>query len=256
MTESLLDAYKRLGSKQFTHSFGLPEFDQLFGNGIECGEVSELAAEDGCYVTDFCHQLIAQFLQDPSKKNSKLLYIDSRNTFKIDRLMELMDGNEEAKDMENIDRVRVKSIHTIEELYNTLHNLLDLLKHDSVSLLIINSICGCILSQELLFMADYSSSIETILRQLQKLAEQEKLAILTVNGIVKPDHYHDLVPLLGHKWLKQIPRRVSLHRDNYVSNMVKKNIFYAKKYDFGKLIRPQDFVRYRRTEKGVEIFKL
>uniref|UniRef100_A0A0N5BIX0 RECA_2 domain-containing protein n=1 Tax=Strongyloides papillosus TaxID=174720 RepID=A0A0N5BIX0_STREA len=256
MSESLLDALRRLGSKQHTHSFGLPEFDQLFDNGIVCGEISELASEDGCYVTDFCIQLIAHFLQDQTKSKDKLLYIDSRNTFKIDRLMELIDDNGCAKNLDNIDRVKVKQIHTIEELYNTLHNLPDLLKHDRVSLLIINSICGCILSQELIFAADYSSSVETILHKLQKLARQEKLAILTVNGIVKPDSYHELIPLLGYKWLKQIPRRVSLHRDNYVSNMVKKNIYYAKKYELGKLIRPEDLVRYRRTEKGIEIYKL
>uniref|UniRef100_A0A0K0DTA7 Rad51 domain-containing protein n=1 Tax=Strongyloides stercoralis TaxID=6248 RepID=A0A0K0DTA7_STRER len=269
--ETLLQVCLRLGSDQFTHKFGIPEFDNLFENGIKCTEVSELVSEESCGETYFCYHLLATFLEDPTKIYDRIIYVDTNKTFRIEKVIELI-KNENSKSDENLSRIIVKKIISIDELYNMIIGLPNFLKYTRVSLMVINSIYGCILSQELI-ANDYTSSIERILFGLKKLAKQEGIAILTINALVMPNNSSEPVPLLGvkwlkhipkrvslhqdvYKWLKHIPKRVSLHQDVYISNMVKKKVFYSKKYEHGKLIHTNNVVRYLKTERGIEIYKL
>ncbi|CEF65988.2 Probable ATP-dependent RNA helicase DDX49 [Strongyloides ratti] len=202
--------------------------------------VAGMFSEENCGTTNFCYQLLANFLQDPTKINDKLIYIDTSKKFRIDKLTELI-KDQNAKSVDSLRRIIVKRIFSIDELHEIIIGLPGFLKHTRVSLMVINSIYGCILSQELI-ANDYLSSVERILFGLKKLTQQEGIAILTINALVKFENSHEFVPLLGPKWLKQIPKRVSLHKDVYVSNMVRKKVFFSKKYEIGQLNRTIEVV--------------
>uniref|UniRef100_A0A0N4ZEG2 RECA_2 domain-containing protein n=1 Tax=Parastrongyloides trichosuri TaxID=131310 RepID=A0A0N4ZEG2_PARTI len=254
--ENLLQVALKLGVKRFKFSFGIDELDKLFGYGIQSCEVQEIVAEGNCYETELCHKLLAEFLQDESKEDLRAIYVDSNNSFNVDRLRELI-RDKSKKTNANLERILVKKLYDINEFLDVIESFLKYCKGIRVCLLIVNNVCGIILSQDKLY-DDLSTKRELIIKNLHRLAKNEGLAILTINSFAAPLN-NEIRPLLGNVWVNGIYKRVSLHPDHFVSGEVGQKIYFARKYVSGDNVNyhviSNNIVRYQRKENGIELFQ-
>ncbi|GMR42386.1 hypothetical protein PMAYCL1PPCAC_12581 [Pristionchus mayeri] len=170
----------------FKISTGSVEFDKLLGGGIESQSITEVFGEFRTGKTQLSHTLCAtcQMPNANGFRGGKIIYIDTENTFRPDRLRPICDRfnmDQEAM-LENVLYARAyTSDHQLELLdfvAAKFHEELGVFK-----LLIVDSIMA-------LFRVDYSGRGELAERQqklaqmlsrLQKIAEEYNVAVLISN---------------------------------------------------------------------------
>ncbi|MEM4793640.1 MAG: DNA repair and recombination protein RadA, partial [Pyrobaculum sp.] len=87
---SALEVYERR-KKIRRISTGVKALDELLGGGVETRAVTEVVGEFGSGKTQLCHQL-AVMVQLPEERgglNAKAIYIDTENTFRPERIMQI-----------------------------------------------------------------------------------------------------------------------------------------------------------------------
>jgi DNA repair protein RadA len=87
---SALEVYERR-KKIRRISTGVRSLDELLGGGIETRAVTEIVGEFGSGKTQLCHQL-AVMVQLPEERGgleAKAIYIDTENTFRPERIMQI-----------------------------------------------------------------------------------------------------------------------------------------------------------------------
>ncbi|WKX98153.1 hypothetical protein Q1695_013664 [Nippostrongylus brasiliensis] len=169
----------------FKISTGSLEFDKLLGGGIESQSITEVFGEFRTGKTQLSHTLCATCqLPNESYKGGKVIFIDTENTFRPERLRPICDrfNIEQEAMLENVLYARAyTSDHQMELLDYVaakLHEELGVFK-----LLIVDSIMA-------LFRVDYSGRGELAERQqklaqmmsrLQKIAEEYNVAVFISN---------------------------------------------------------------------------
>lgn len=80
---------KRRGIRRI--STGVKSLDELLGGGIETKAITELVGEFGSGKTQLCHQLsvMVQLPEDKGGLKAKALYVDTENTFRPERIMQM-----------------------------------------------------------------------------------------------------------------------------------------------------------------------
>lgn len=80
---------KRRGIRRI--STGVRALDELLGGGIETKAITELVGEFGSGKTQLCHQLsiMVQLPEDKGGLKAKALYVDTENTFRPERIMQI-----------------------------------------------------------------------------------------------------------------------------------------------------------------------
>uniref|UniRef100_A0A158R3X6 Meiotic recombination protein DMC1/LIM15 homolog n=1 Tax=Syphacia muris TaxID=451379 RepID=A0A158R3X6_9BILA len=171
----------------FRISTGSKELDKLLGGGVESQAITEVFGEYRTGKTQLSHTLCAT-CQIPNEigtfKGGKIIYIDTENTFRPDRLRQICDRfnmDQEAM-LENVLYARAyTSDHQMELLDYVaakFHEELGIFK-----LLIVDSVMA-------LFRVDYSGRGELAERQqklgqmlsrLQKIAEEYNVAVFLTN---------------------------------------------------------------------------
>ena len=166
---------------------GSRELDKLLGGGIETGSITEMFGEFRTGKTQICHTLCvtAQLSREHGGGGGKVLYIDTEGTFRPEKLQaiaERFDLDPEAV----VSNVLYARAYSSDHQNKLLLQACGLMAENRFSLLIVDSATA-------LYRTDFSGrgelsarqmSLGKFLRNLQKLADEFKVAVLITNQVV------------------------------------------------------------------------
>lgn len=223
-----------LQKKRLQIPTGSNAMDKLFGGGIEVGETTEIYGEFGCGKTQFCHMMAV--MTQKHFPDSKVIYMDSENTFITDRIRDISLANEMDPDkcLENI--IHAKAYNSSDQQLILEEIIGYLQEHNDVKLIVIDSATG-------LFRSEYGGRGTLSERQrimgdfltlASKTADHYQTAMIFTNQVmISPGiFYGDPVLAVGGTKLAHL----STHRV-YFKKSGKKRV--------GKMI---DSPRYAQTE--------
>ena len=98
-------------------SFRVPELDTLLGGGLETQAITEMYGEFGSGKSQIVHQMAVnvQLPEDQGGLNGSVIYIDTENTFRPERIEQMVNGLdiEDAPDFEEIlNNIHIARAHT------------------------------------------------------------------------------------------------------------------------------------------------
>ncbi len=172
-------------------SLGSDSFNQLLGGGVETGAITECFGEFGSGKTQLAHLLpIKLFESDP---DAIAVYIDTENTFRPERLMQLAEGAGINPD-DALKRVMVA------RAYNSDHQMLlaekveDLIKDKGlkVKLVIVDSLTSHFRAEFIGrgTLAERQQKLNRHMHILLKLSDTHNLAVYVTNQVMaRPDTF-------------------------------------------------------------------
>ncbi len=104
---------------------GCTEFDEMMGGGIETQAITELYGEFGSGKTQVAHQLAVNVQMDREHGGlgGSVIIIDTENTFRPERITQMVDGLSEKYGMELNPEEFLQNIH-VARAYNSNHQIL------------------------------------------------------------------------------------------------------------------------------------
>jgi len=237
---------KRRGIKRI--STGAKSLDDLLGGGIETKAITELVGEFGVGKTQLCHQLsvMVQLPEEKGGLNAKALYIDTENTFRPERIMQIAKyrGLDPQEALKNVLYARA---------YSSDHQIMivdearKLIEKENIKLIIIDSLVSH-------FRAEYpgrenlaerQQKLNHHISQLLKIADIYNIAVVVTNQVMaQPDAFftNPLKPVGGNVVAHGATYRVWIRKG-------KENVRIAKIFD--SPYHPEREVTFRITEEGV-----
>jgi len=188
--ESGADLLKRRESVVKTSS-GSKAFDALLGGGFESGAITECFGEYGSGKTQIGHILAVNIQkQDPS---AVVVYIDTENTFRPERIIELAKGA-------GVDSEKVLKNLKVARAYNSDHQMLlaekvdDLIKNQglNVKLVVVDSLTAHFRAEFIGrgTLAERQQKINKHLHVLLKMADTHNICVYVTNQVMsKPDMF-------------------------------------------------------------------
>jgi len=172
---------------------GSKNFDEILGGGFETGAITELYGEFGSGKTQVAHQLAVNIFLPPEKGglNGKVIYIDTENTFRPERIIQMAKG----KGL-NPDEV-LKNIK-VARAYNSDHQMLlsekaeDLLKNkdENYRLLVVDSLTTHFRAEFIGrgTLSERQQKLNKHMHTLLKLADMYNIAVIVTNQVMsKPN---------------------------------------------------------------------
>lgn len=183
---------------------GSKTMNELIGGGIETQTITEFYGEYGSGKSQMCHQLCVN-VQLPTEKgglNSGALYIDTENTFRTERIVQM------AQHLGLVPEEVAKNI-IVAEAYTSDHQmfLLDnadkIIKENGIHLIIIDSLTSHFRSEYLGrgMLAERQQKLNKHMHKLVRLARAFNAAAVVTNQVMaKPDvFFGDAIhPIGGH----------------------------------------------------------
>jgi len=183
---------------------GSKTMNELIGGGIETQTITEFYGEYGSGKSQMCHQLCVN-VQLPTEKgglNSGALYIDTENTFRTERIVQM------AQHLGLVPEEVAKNI-IVAEAYTSDHQmfLLDnadkIIKENGIHLIIVDSLTSHFRSEYLgrAMLAERQQKLNKHMHKLVRLARAFNAAAVVTNQVMaKPDvFFGDAVhPIGGH----------------------------------------------------------
>ena len=170
---------------------GSQSFDEIMGGGFETGAISELFGEFGSGKTQVAHQLAVN-VQKPEEEgclNGKVIYIDTENTFRPERIIQMATGA-------GLDpNVCLKNIK-IARAYNSDHQMLlaekaeDLLKEGTYKLLIVDSLTAHFRAEFIGrgTLSERQQKLNKHMHTLLKVADMYNCCVIVTNQVMaKPN---------------------------------------------------------------------
>lgn len=165
---------------------GSPALDEILGGGIESGSITETYGEYRCGKTQISHTLCvtAQLTSEAGGGNGRVAFIDTENTFRPERIVEIATRFELDPD-DVLDNIVVARAYTSEHQIDLLNHVAARMATDRFALLIVDSATA-------LFRVDFSGRGELADRQqklnrfmssLTKIAEQFGVAVWITNQV-------------------------------------------------------------------------
>ncbi|MCE8427511.1 MAG: DNA repair and recombination protein RadA [Candidatus Methanoperedens sp.] len=196
-------------------SFGTKPFDDLMGGGIETQAITELYGEFGSGKTQVGHQMAVN-VQLPINEgglDGSVIIIDTENTFRPERITQMVNGLSAKKGVECEPEVFLKNIH-VAKAYNSNHQILlvdtanDLankLKDTDkpVRLIIVDSLTAHFRAEYVGrgTLADRQQKLNKHMHDLMKFGSLYNAAIIVTNQVMsKPDAFFGdpTKPIGGH----------------------------------------------------------
>jgi len=174
-------------------STGSDNLDELFGNGIETGSITELFGEFRTGKTQIAHQLCVM-VQLPREKGglaANAAYIDTEGTFRPERIVEMAErfGLDPKQVMQNI---TVGRAFTSDHQVSLARDIAAIARDKNIRLVVVDSLTSH-------FRAEYIGRGTLATRQqrlnqhihfLIKLAEMHHVAVLVTNQVMaRPDFF-------------------------------------------------------------------
>jgi len=230
-------------------STGHKGFDAMMGGGFETGAITEIYAEFGGGKTQIGHILAVNALALESEKNPVVVYVDTENTFRPERIKQIADG----KGMD-VDAV-LKSIK-VGRAYNSDHQMLLVDKieemiteqHLNVKLIVIDSLTAHFRAEFVGrgTLADRQQKLNKHMHALLRLADTHNVCVYVTNQVMaKPDQFFGdpTQAIGGHIVGHASTFRIYLRKG-------KKGSRVAKLVDSPSL--PEAEVAFYLTEKGLQ----
>ncbi|NQZ84944.1 MAG: DNA repair and recombination protein RadA [Nanoarchaeales archaeon] len=180
---------RRMACKKITTSS--EAFDEVMGGGFETGAITECYGEFGSGKTQVGHQLAVN-VQRPEEEgglNSKVIYIDTENTFRPERILQMAKraGLDPDTALKNIKIARA---------YNSDHQMLlsekaeDLLKTGEYKLLIVDSLTAHFRAEYIGrgTLSERQQKLNKHMHLLLKLADMYNCCVMVTNQVMsKPN---------------------------------------------------------------------
>ena len=170
---------------------GSDSFDEIMGDGFETGAITELFGEFGSGKTQVAHQLAVniQLPQADDKSSGKVIYIDTENTFRPERIIQMAEkvGLDPTETLKNIKIARA---------YNSDHQMLlsekaeDLLKSGEYKLLIVDSLTAHFRAEFIGrgTLSERQQKLNKHMHQLLKVADMYNCCVVVTNQVMaKPN---------------------------------------------------------------------
>lgn len=196
-------------------SFGTEALDELLGGGAETQSITEFYGEFGSGKTQIVQQMAvnAQLPVEEGGFGGSVIYIDTENTFRPERITQMVDGLSEKNGVEYDVTEFLKDIH-VGRAYNSNHQMLlvdtamdlaEKLKDTDkpVKLLVVDSLTAHFRSEYVGrgTLADRQQKLNKHLHSLLKFGNLYNAAILCTNQVMsKPDAFFGdpTKPIGGH----------------------------------------------------------
>ena len=230
-------------------STGSKELDALVGGGIETQSITEVYGQYASGKTQWAFQLsvMAQLPKEQGGLNGNVLYIDTENSFRPERVVQVAKAKE-------LDPDKVLKNIFVARAYNADHQMLlaekagEMVREKNIKLVIVDSLTSQFRSEFIGRgqLSDRQQRLNKHMHALMKLAEMHNLAVLVTNQVMsRPDiMFGDpTAPIGGHIVGHNSKTRLYLRK-------AKDDKRVAKLVDSPSL--PDGEAVYRVTEKGIE----
>ncbi len=183
---------------------GSKALDELLGGGLETQTITEFYGEYGSGKSQVCHQLCVN-VQLPSEHgglDSGVLYIDTENTFRTERIVQMAQnlGLDPESVMKNI---VVAEAYTSDHQMFLLENSDSIIKDNNIRLIIVDSLTSHFRSEYLgrEMLASRQQKLNKHMHRLIRLARAFNAAAVVTNQVMaKPDVFfgNAVHPIGGH----------------------------------------------------------
>jgi len=183
---------------------GSKELDELLGGGLETQTITEFYGEYGSGKSQVCHQLCVNVQLPPEHGglNSGVLYIDTENTFRTERIVQMAQnlGLDPESVMKNI---VVAEAYTSDHQMFLLENSDSIIKENNIRLIIVDSLTSHFRSEYLgrEMLASRQQKLNKHMHRLIRLARAFNAAAVVTNQVMaKPDVFfgNAVHPIGGH----------------------------------------------------------
>ena len=229
-------------------STGSKNFNKVIGGGFFPGKGYIVFGANKTGKTQICHQLSVQAFEN----SFKVVYLDTENTFRPERVRELAESNKYNSE-KTLKNILVSKIMSNNALLLKLNELDSLIKSNNVKLLIVDSINNFFRidrsGKELSFLKAKTTYLK-ILKKINNLTQQFQL-ITILTAQVTPNFVEDAV-------VKEFP--VGLQYLNHFFSEVlylsykKKDMIYV--HIINSHFLPEKKVMYSITKRGIEDYKI
>ncbi|MFW5704202.1 MAG: DNA repair and recombination protein RadA [Nanoarchaeota archaeon] len=170
---------------------GSSAFDEMMGGGFETGAITECFGEFGSGKTQVGHQLAVAVQMPPEQGGlgKKVIYIDTENTFRPERIIQMSEGLGLDPD------VALKNIK-IARAYNSDHQMLlaekaeDLLKGEEYGVVVVDSLTAHFRAEFIGrgTLSERQQKLNKHMHQLLKIADMYNVAVIVTNQVMsKPN---------------------------------------------------------------------
>jgi len=228
---------------------GSKELDRILGGGIETGVITELIGGFGSGKTQICMTL-AVTAQQPTERGGlggRIAVIDTENTFKTDRVLQI--AEERGYDPDEILRgILIAPAYNAAHLSLLIHNLHKICQENNIRLIIVDSLIAHFRSEYIgrANLADRQQLLASCLGNLLRIAQANDVALVYTNQLqANPTGYFGDPnrPAGGHIMAHASTYRVRLWKGRKDTRLV-------SVIDHSAL--PEEKIRFKVTEKGVE----
>jgi DNA repair protein RadA len=181
---------RRIKMKKITT--GLKSFDTLLGGGLETGAITEIFSEYGGGKTQMGHILSVNVQKMEGEKDAVAVYIDTENTFRPERIMQLAEGA-------GVDPKKALKFIKVARAYNSDHQMLlaekveELIQQGlNVKLVVVDSLTAHFRAEFIGrgTLAERQQKLNKHMHTLLKLADSHNLCVYVTNQVMsKPDQF-------------------------------------------------------------------
>jgi len=183
---------------------GSKPLDRLVGGGLETQTITEFYGEYGSGKSQLCHQLCVNVQLPPDRGglNGAALYIDTENTFRTERIVQ-MSRNLELDPEQVARNIVYAEAYTSDHQMFLLDNADEVVKENNVKLIIVDSLTSHFRSEYIgrEMLAPRQQRLNKHMHKLIRLARAfNAVAVVTNQVMAKPDvFFGDTVhPIGGH----------------------------------------------------------
>ncbi|CAH2222510.1 DNA repair RAD51 homolog 4 isoform X1 [Pelobates cultripes] len=226
------DLYEELKGSTAILPTGNHKLDFLLDSGLYTGEVTEITGAAGNGKTQVCHSIAVNVAYGLKQS---VLYIDTTGGLTASRLLQLVQSRteQEAEQIAALQRIEIIHVFDVYKLLDLLQDLRcnisqQLLRSgEPLRLVIIDSVCAVIYPILGGKQTEGMAIMMYLAKELQMLAHDFKLAVLTTNHVTK-DGFNGIRPALGRSWsfvpstriLLERPER-SLESEHRIASLIK-----------------------------------
>ncbi len=227
---------------------GVRSLDELLGGGIETRAVTEIVGEFGSGKTQLCHQLtvMVQLPEDRGGLGARAIYIDTENTFRPERVMQIARARGLDPD-QALQNILYAKAYSSDHQMVLVEQTKSVIKQQNIALLVVDSVIAHFRSE---FpgrenLAERQQKLNKHVADLLRLADAYDVAVVITNQVMaQPDVFfgNPLRPAGGNILAHGATYRLWLRKS-------KENIRIAKIFDSPH--HPEGEVSFRITEEGL-----
>ncbi len=183
---------------------GSKALDELLGGGLETQTITEFFGEYGSGKSQVCHQLCVNVQLPPERGglNSGALYIDTENTFRTERIVQMAQNL--GLDYESVVKnIMVAEAYTSDHQMFLLENADTIIKENNIRLIIVDSLTSHFRSEYIgrETLAERQQKINKHMHKLIRLGRAFNAVTVVTNQVMaKPDVFfgNAVHPIGGH----------------------------------------------------------